>query len=215
MSENLKVLRVLLVEDEDFSRNLVSEMLVTAGLTVCSASSVSQALIQIDDFDPHVIVTDLDLGTGPDGADLLTKVFKERPWVGMVIMTNHASPELAIDDISRIPDASIYIVKSEVSSISKLLLVIEQSIGKKRKYQIQLSSESGKIKITANQADILRMLAEGLSNAAIAEKRSTTLRASEALIQRTFIAIGLSNDPNTNSRVAAVRMWREGKVVVN
>ena len=214
MSKDLKVLRVLLVEDEDFSRNLVSEMLVTSGLTVCSSSSVSQALIQIDDFDPHVIVTDLDLGNGPDGADLLAKVFKERPWVGMVIMTNHASPELAVEDISRIPDASIYIVKSEVSSISKLLLAIEQSIGKKRKYQIPLSSESRKIKITANQADILRMLAEGLSNSSIAEKRSITLRASEALIQRTFTAIGVSNDTNTNARVAAVRMWQEGKVVV-
>ena len=58
------------------------------------------------------------------------------------------------------------------------------------------------------------MLAEGLSNSSIAEKRGITLRASESLIQRTFIAIGVSNDTNTNARVAAVRMWQEGKVVV-
>jgi DNA-binding NarL/FixJ family response regulator len=45
-----------------------------------------------------------------------------------------------------------------------------------------------KIIITSSQADILRMIADGLSNLAIAEARGITLRAVEALIQRTFVA---------------------------
>ena len=58
------------------------------------------------------------------------------------------------------------------------------------------------------------MLADGLSNASIAKERDITLRAAEALIQRTFIALGVNGDPNVNPRVVAVRMWQQGKVAV-
>jgi DNA-binding NarL/FixJ family response regulator len=204
----------LLVEDEEFTRNMVGEMLTTSGVTVASVDSVAKAISTIDSFDPHVVLTDLDLGNGPDGADLLLKVFKERPWTGMVIMTAHASPELAINDASRIPHPTVYIVKSEIKSISNLLLAIEESIEKTGKFQ-QSSAPSGeKITITASQAEILHMLADGLSNASIAKERGITLRAAEALIQRTFIALGVNGDPNVNPRVVAVRLWQQGKVAV-
>jgi DNA-binding NarL/FixJ family response regulator len=211
---NSKVIRVMLVEDEEFTRNIVSEMLTTSGITVASVDSVAKAISTIDSFDPHVVITDLDLGNGPDGADLLLKVFNERPWTGMVIMTAHASPELAINDASRIPHPTVYIVKSEIKSISNLLLAIEESIEKTGKFQ-QSSAPSGeKITITASQAEILHMLADGLSNASIAKERGITLRAAEALIQRTFIALGVNGDPNVNPRVVAVRLWQQGKVAV-
>lgn len=211
---NSKVIRVMLVEDEEFTRNMVSEMLTTSGVTVASVDSVAKAISTIDSFDPHVVVTDLDLGSGPDGADLLQKVFKERPWTGMVIMTAHASPELAINDASRIPDPTVYIVKSEIKTISNLLLAIEESIEKTGKFEKSFVASSEKITITASQAEILRMLADGLSNASIAKERDITLRAAEALIQRTFIALGVNGDSNINPRVVAVRMWHQGKVAV-
>ena len=214
MSSNSKVIRVLLVEDEEFTRAMVGEMLATSGITVSSAKSVSEALANIDAFDPHVVLTDLDLGHGPDGADLLAKVFKERPWTGMVVMTAHASPELAISDASRIPDPTVYIVKSEIKTISNLVLAIEESIEKTGKFQNSFISSPEKITITATQAEILRMISDGLSNASIAKERDISLRAAEALIQRTFIALGVNGDPNVNPRVVAVRMWHQGKVSV-
>lgn len=214
MSMKPKIIKVMLVEDEEFTRNMVSEMLSTSGVTVSSVSSVSAAIATIDAFDPHVVLTDLDLGNGPDGADLLLKVFKERPWTGMVIMTAHSSPELAISDASRIPDPTVYIVKSEIKSISNLLLAIEESIEKTGKFQNKFVASGEKITVTASQAEILRMIADGLSNASIAKERNITLRAAEALIQRTFQALGVNGDPSVNPRVVAVRMWHQGKVTV-
>ena len=204
----------MLVEDEEFTRNMVAEMLTNSGVTVSSVDSVAKALASIDSFDPHVVLTDLDLGSGPDGADLLLKVFKDRPWTGMVIMTAHASPELAINDASRIPDPTVYIVKSEIKSIANLLLAIEESIERTGKFQKSVAAVSEKITITASQAEILRMIADGLSNASIAKERDITLRAAEALIQRTFQALGVNSDPTVNPRVVAVRMWHQGKVTV-
>jgi DNA-binding NarL/FixJ family response regulator len=193
---------------------MVGEMLNASGITVLSVPSVAEGLKSIDEFDPHVVLTDLDLGHGPDGADLLTKVAEDRPWTGMVVMTAHASPELAINDASRIPEQAGYIVKSEIKSISNLLLAIEESIEKTGKFQRSFTASSEKITITASQAEILRMIADGLSNASIAKERDITLRAAEALIQRTFLALGVNGDPNVNPRVVAVRMWHQGKVAV-
>ena len=214
MSVNSKGFKVMLVEDEEFTRNMVAEMLTNSGVTVSSVDTVAKAIATIDSFDPHVVLTDLDLGHGPDGADLLLKVFKDRPWTGMVIMTAHASPELAISDASRIPDPTVYIVKSEIKSIANLLLAIEESIEKTGKFQTNFVASGEKITVTASQAEILRMIADGLSNASIAKERNITLRAAEALIQRTFQALGVNGDPSVNPRVVAVRMWHQGKVAV-
>jgi DNA-binding NarL/FixJ family response regulator len=214
MSTGQKSIRVLLVEDEDFTRTMVGEMLSASGIEVLPVSSVAEALKSMEEFDPHVVLTDLDLGHGPDGADLLTKVAEERPWTGMVVMTAHASPELAINDASRIPEHAGYIVKSEIHSIQNLISVIQESIIMPGNFNGADGASDEKITITTSQAEILRMIADGLSNTAIAEARGITLRAAEALIQRTFTALGVSGDSTINPRVVAVRMWQQGKVVV-
>jgi DNA-binding NarL/FixJ family response regulator len=205
---------VLLVEDEDFTRTMVSEMLSASGINVLPVASVAEALKLMDEFDPHVVLTDLDLGHGPDGADLLTKVAEDRPWTGMVIMTAHASPELAINDVSRIPEQAGYIVKSELNSIHSLVSIIQESIIMPGNFNGSDNVGEEKVTITSSQAEILRMIADGLSNTAIAEARGITLRAAEALIQRTFAALGVNGDSSINARVAAVRMWQQGKVAV-
>lgn len=207
-------MRVLLVEDEDFTRTMVGEMLGASGINVRPVASVVEAINALDEFDPNVVLTDLDLGNGPDGADLLTKVAEERPWTGMVVMTAHASPELAINDASRIPEQAGYIVKSEIHSIQNLISVIQESIIMPGNFNSSDSEYEKKITITTSQAEILRMIADGLSNTAIAEARGISLRAAEALIQRTFVALGVNGDSTINPRVVAVRKWQQGKVVV-
>jgi DNA-binding NarL/FixJ family response regulator len=95
-----------------------------------------------------------------------------------------------------------------------LISAIEESISETGKFQNTFIASEEKITITASQAEILRMIADGLSNASIAEARGITLRAAEALIQRTFAALGVNGDPSVNPRVVAVRMWHQGKVAV-
>jgi len=204
----------MLVEDEDFTRSIVSEMLDASGIKVHPVSSVAEAIESLDVFDPHVVVTDLDLGHGPDGGDLLEKIMEDRPWTGMVVLTAHASPELAVNDPSRIPEQAGYIVKSELHSIHKLISAIEESIVMPGNFEDTTNSTDVKITITSSQAEILRLIADGLSNTSIAEARGISLRSTEALIQRTFVALGVNGDSRINPRVTAVRMWQQGKVVV-
>jgi DNA-binding NarL/FixJ family response regulator len=207
-------IKVLLVEDEEFTRVLIRDALINIGMQVHAVASVNDALSVIEDFDPNVVVSDLDLGPGPDGVDLLNKVEQDRPWTGMVVLTAHASPELAVHGGRTIPDGATYLVKSQISSASSLKAAIEESIAHPGLNPIVVKNSDDQYIVSSMQGEILRMIADGLSNAAIAREKNVTLRAAEALVQRTFTALGVKGNPDVNSRVVAVRLWQQGKVVV-
>jgi DNA-binding NarL/FixJ family response regulator len=214
MTENFQF-KVLVVEDEEFTRTMISQYLSTVGMSVEAVGSVKEALKVIDAFDPNVVMTDLDLGPGPDGADLLTRVDQDRPWVGLVVLSSHASPTLAIPTGNRIPDRAIYMVKSNLRDTSELVEAIENSI-KTIPTATTVADLKNKTRLVISpaQGEILRLMAEGLSNAAIANRRGVTLRAAESLVQRTISALGIQPNPDTNPRVLAVRLWQQGRVTI-
>lgn len=205
--------KILVVEDEVFIQQLVADGLRNVGFKVETASDINSAMEIVETFVPHVVMTDLDFGGGPDGADLLNKVHEEMPWVGMIVLTAHSSPELAVGADSRIPSQAIYLVKSELDSLDQLYQAVEDSISSSKIYDNPVVNAEGKFVLSPAQCEILKYMAEGLSNTGIALKRNVSIRATESLIQRTFLALEIKNDPNINSRIMAVRLWQQGKVV--
>ncbi len=207
--------RVLVAEDEEFTLNLLREVLEGANFQVEAVKSVAEAIERVASFDPHAVVTDLNFGVvGPSGADLLQFIEKEHPWVGKVVLTSHASPALAIPNGVAIPEGVTYLVKSELGAISNLVGAVEDSISHSATHHARPEMENDRIVISSTQGEILLLLAEGYTNAAIARKRGTSLRATETLVQRTFASLGIKSDEDFNPRVLAVRMWQQGKVVV-
>lgn len=207
--------RVLVAEDEEFTLNLLREVLEGANFQVEAVKSVAEAIERVASFDPHAVVTDLNFGVaGPSGADLLQFIDKEHPWVGKVVLTSHASPALAIPNGVAIPEGVTYLVKSELGAISDLVGAVEDSISHSATHHARPEMENDRIVISSTQGEILLLLAEGYTNAAIARKRGTSLRATETLVQRTFASLGIKSDEDFNPRVLAVRMWQQGKVVV-
>jgi DNA-binding NarL/FixJ family response regulator len=207
--------RVLIAEDEEFTLNLLRDVLDGANYQVEAVTNVSDAIAKVGEFDPHAIITDLNFGAkGPTGADLLQFVEKNHPWIGKVVLTSHASPTLAIPNDVQIPSDVTYLVKSELGSISELIEAVERSISQTEEPVERPVLENDRIVVSATQGEILLLLAEGYTNAAIARQRGTSLRAAETLIQRTFLSLGLKSDEDFNPRILAVRMWQQGKVVI-
>ena len=204
--------KVLLVEDEEFTRGLLTNALEKSSIEVQSCPSVSMALELLETYEPHVVIADLDLGPGPSGVHLLERVAEQTPWVGMAILSAHASPELAVRDGHRIPEGTVYVVKSEVKTADDLVGIVQGAV--ERRVVRENEAATDKVVLTAAHGEILRLIAEGLSNAAIAKARNTSLRAAEGMVQRTFLALGLKSDADHNARVLAVRMWQQGKVIV-
>jgi len=207
--------RVLVAEDEEFTLNLLREILSDANYEVIAVNTITRAIEAIKEFDPHAVVTDLNFGiSAPNGADLLNLLDAERPWIGKVILTSHASANLALPRGTELPKNVIYLVKSELETIAALSNAVEDSIAQINDKTPRPTTESNRIAISESQGEILRMIAEGYTNAAIATQLGTSLRATEALVQRTFLALGLKSHEDFNSRILAVRMWQEDKVVI-
>ena len=207
--------RVLVAEDEEFTLNLLREILSDANYEVIAVNTITRAIEAIKDFDPHAVVTDLNFGiSAPNGADLLNLLDAERPWIGKVILTSHASANLALPRGTELPKNVIYLVKSELETIAALSNAVEDSIAQINDKSPRPTTESNRIAISESQGEILRMISEGYTNSAISTQLGTSLRATEALVQRTFLALGLKNHEDFNSRILAVRMWQEDKVVI-
>ena len=206
--------RVLLVEDEEFTRAMVAGALQSVGHEVRGAASAADGLAVLDDFEPHVVMADLDLGPGPTGADLLHRVAQESPWVGLVVLTAHAAPSLALPAGTRLPDHVVYLIKSDVTSGQDLQLAMEAAIAHAEPAVSMDEDADGRPVISRVQGEILRLIAEGYSNQGIAEIRGTSIRATESLVHRTFAALGLGQDKRMSPRVQAARMWQQGRVSV-
>ena len=121
--------RILVAEDEEFTLNLLREVLTAANFQVEAVTNVADAIAKIGSFDPHAVITDLNFDiTGPSGADLLHYIEKEHPWVGKVVLSSHASPVLAVPNGMALPTGATYRVKSELGSMPDLIYVVKNSI---------------------------------------------------------------------------------------
>jgi signal transduction histidine kinase/DNA-binding response OmpR family regulator len=69
----LAQVKVLVVDDEPDAREILSEILTTAGATTAMAASLTDALAQFDDFQPDVLLSDIAM-PGGDGYALLRQL---------------------------------------------------------------------------------------------------------------------------------------------
>lgn len=212
-----KQLKVLVVEDEPFTRQLVESALVQQGFSVSSCESASQAMVLVREDEPHVVVSDLDLGKGPTGVDLMNLISREYPWIGLVTMSAHSAPVLVGG--GNLPDGVPYLVKSQINNLDEIGEAIFQSISNLdlKAFGVPASRDQNNkdlFYVSAGQAEMLRLLAKGLSNQGIADARGTSLRAVETMIQRTYQGLGLNRNSGQNNRVEAVSLWHQGKIKV-
>jgi CheY-like chemotaxis protein len=80
---------VLLVEDEDLVREVLSDGLEESGLSVVAVPSAETALSVAAEEEPPpaVLVTDVNLGPGMDGLALADQAHHVWPGVAVVVMT--------------------------------------------------------------------------------------------------------------------------------
>ena len=89
--------RVLVVEDDDDSRELICALLRMAGATVLCAESVAQAMHGVyHSFDPDVVLTDFAM-PGADGLDLIRE-FRKAPStraaaIPILILSGHSEDD--------------------------------------------------------------------------------------------------------------------------
>jgi len=203
--------RALVVDDDQSFRSLVCRAIEGFGFEVMGVADAEAARTGLLEFDPDILIVDLSLGEGPSGLDLIQYIRAHHDWVAILVLTAHRSPILVEPAAPRLPADVGYLVKADVIDVEVLREAIDRTLASQP--PIRRSADSIPV-ITKNQADVLRMVAEGLSNNAIAEKRECSVRALERVIHRLYRALGLPDDAEHNQRVQAARMYWESLVQV-
>ena len=205
-------IRVMLVEDDDFTRSMIVSALQLQGLDViCETSSAGPALKLAETLRPNAAVIDLDLGAGPNGIDIAIALRRRHPGIGIVILTSYEDPRLIGPKIPNPPIGAVYLIKRQVGEIETLYKSIIKSISNVSplsKIELPTNTSSAELgEITESQLDTMRLLSKGLSNSEIAKLRGVTEKSVEQSIARLVKNLNIPKGKAINQRVQISRLY--------
>ncbi len=204
-------IRAVIVEDDDFTRLMIANSLESQGVQVIArCSSAVEALEQIKNLSPNLIIVDLHLGIGPTGLDIATEVRRITPKMGVVFLTSYEDPRVLNPNLPDLPFGSVYLNKRKVNDINVLMGAITSAVDHKswKASGVVLPKSSNSISsLSDSQLETLRLMAEGLSNSEIAKRRFVTEKSVETSISRLAKAMGLKADPSINQRVHLAKVY--------
>lgn len=205
-------LRVIVVEDSAFTRTTLCGALRDAGVDVVGdAGSASEGVTLTRALAPDAVLVDLDLGAGPSGADLAAELRASRPNLGIVILTSYEDPRLTGRNVDHLPSDVVYLVKGALDDATQLSHAIVRAVaaaGAPSRPGSPIPKPTGDVaKLTDTQIEVVRLVAEGLSNAEIARQRFISETSVERIIMRAARELGIPTTSASNRRVLLTRAY--------
>lgn len=204
-------IRLAVVEDEALFREmLVGALSRQPGLEVVATAERGEEAIAIArDARPDVFLMDIELLGEMDGIEAALAIKKESPDIGIVILSSHDDPRYLTSLPLGESTGWAYLLKQTVGNLSTVVLAIEGCargmvvMDPSLMARVHPREESEVGRLTPRQQQVLRLLAEGLNNSAIARKLSVEERSVEGYINVIYQHLGLSGEPEINMRVKA------------
>ncbi len=200
---------MLVVEDQAALRMLVCDLLERHGFETAAAADAATATRLFAEFDPDALLTDIDLGTRPSGAELATMLAELAPHLAIVFLSSY--PRAAAGAVAMGIAHAVFVSKQDLDSPDALVSALERALSTRRPPEATAPPVSavpdGLGALTRHQLEILAMVARGWSNERIAEETGSTLRAVERSISRLFDRLDVTGDPTVSPRVAAAAMY--------
>jgi DNA-binding NarL/FixJ family response regulator len=213
--------RVALAEDNLLVREGVAQLLAgQSDIEVVAACDDLDSLLEaVEERRPDVVVTDIRMPpTHSDEGIRLAALLRERhPEVGVVVLSNYAEAGFARALLESGCEGRAYLLKERVYSRTQLAsaihsvaagswvmdpTIVEPLVAAKSRVE-----RSPMADLTAREREVLAQIAEGKSNAAIAETLVLSKRAVEKHINSIFLKLNLSDVEDVSKRVKAALMF--------
>ncbi len=214
-------IRVVLADDHYLVREGVRRLLETdMEIEVAAACGDLQSLLTaVEEEQPDVVVTDIRMPpTGLDeGIQAAEHLRTTHPEVGVVVLSQYGEAAYAVALLEGGMAGRAYLLKERVDDLGQLIgairsvaaggsmidpKVVEGLVAEKARIEASPLSE-----LTPRERDVLREMAEGKNNAAIAESLVLTERSVEKVIHSIFLKLGLGWEPSIHKRVKAVILF--------
>jgi DNA-binding NtrC family response regulator len=119
--------KILVVDDEANARNALAELLDDAGYSVSTAADGRTALLQIEQVDPDVVLTDLKM-PGMDGLSLIESGRPMSPHATFIVMTAFGTIDTAVQAIKL--GAESYLTKP--LELDAVLAIVDRALERTR-----------------------------------------------------------------------------------
>jgi DNA-binding NarL/FixJ family response regulator len=211
-------LRVVVAEGDLLVREGIRRILENVeGLRVPAAVSDAPSLwAAVSAARPHVVVTDARLPPTltDEGIRFAIELRKSNPKIGVVVLGERTDPAKATALFAGGAERRAYLLKQRIADSAKLAETVRTIAGGGSYVDVQVvdtllasaySSRNGMLAhLTAREREILELMAEGRSNAAIARRLLVSSRAVERHVSAIFTKIEIEHSPDSSRRVMAV-----------
>jgi DNA-binding NarL/FixJ family response regulator len=214
-------IRVVLADDHYLVREGVHRLLESEPevevVAVCGDLDTLLAAVEAER--PDVLVTDIRMppGEADEGIQAAERLRKTHPQVGVVVLSQYANPSYALALLDGGSERRAYLLKERVEDVEQLVgairavadggSVIDPKVVDALVADGARSEDSPLNDLTPRERDVLREMAEGKNNAAIAASLVLTERSVEKVIHSIFLKLDLTYEPAVHRRVKAVILY--------
>ena len=214
-------IRLVLADDHYLVREGVRRLLETEPELEVAAvcGDLDSLLAAVDAEHPDVVVTDIRMppGNTDEGIQAAARLRETHPEVGVVVLSQYANPSYVLALLERGSEGRAYLLKERVEDVEQIVAairavaeggsVIDPKVVDALVAADGRGEDSPLNQLTPRERDVLREMAEGKNNAAIAAALFLTERSVEKVIHSIFQKLGLTWETSVHRRVKAVVLY--------
>jgi DNA-binding NarL/FixJ family response regulator len=212
--------RVVVGEDHPIFREGLVRVLEGAGFEVVAAvGDASDVVRKTRAHRPDVVIVDIQMPPDrtDDGLRAALEIRASDPDVGVLVLSEFLEDRYALDLVGDRAEGVGYLLKDKVGDVAAFTDAVRRVaasgsaldpdvvallVGRKR-------LDSPLDRLTKREREVLSLMAEGRSNAGIAEQIVVTVAGVERHITSIFDKLGLAQSPERHRRVVAVLNYLE------
>lgn len=214
-ASNEKRMKVVIADDSVLLREGIVRLLEDAGLEVAGqAGTADELMLKVRSYKPDVAIVDIRMPPTQtdEGLRAAKEIREKHPETSVLVLSQYLEPAYAMELLSESAEGVGYLLKDRVADIPEFVAavkrvgeggsaldpsVVSQLVGRRR-------TDDPIAQLTPREREVMELMAEGLSNVAIAERMVVTERAVEKHVTSIFGKLRLGADSDTHRRVLAV-----------
>jgi DNA-binding NarL/FixJ family response regulator len=208
-------IRVVVGEDQPIVREGIVHVLQDSGFEVVGTAENARDLVRITGAQrPDVVVTDIQMppDNTDDGLRAALEIRATAPSVGVLVLSQFLEDRYAMDLVADSAEGVGYLLKENISDLRMFTEAVRRVASGGSAFDpnvvarlVDRKRKAGPLdNLTPRERDVLALVAEGRSNAGVAQELVVSVAAVERHVTSIFDKLGLHQSPEQHRRVLAV-----------